>query len=271
MVGKIVSELNPYDNLYYEVCNEPYWEKVPIEWEHRIANLVVEEERRLPLQHLISRNVANGSQEVKEPLGAFSIFNFHYPRPEPECVPVNYHLNKVIGCNETGFDGPEDAPYRIQAWQFMLAGGGLFNHLDVSFHAGDEAGSRLLPGTDNFGGGPGLRGQIRTLKNFIEGFDFVRMAPANTIIEDCDGAAAAYALVEEGRQYGIYIRCQEGKTCRSIALRVPNGEYAVQFVDVCAGVTGQTQSVAAIDGKLTLRLPAFDNDIAIRIVAPRQR
>ena len=266
MVSRIVRALNNYDNLYYEVCNEPYWEKVPLEWEHHIADLIVREEGLLPLQHLVSRNVANGSQEVMEPLGAFSIFNFHYPRPRPECVTVNYHLNKVIGCNETGFDGPRDEPYRIQAWQFMLAGGGLFNHLDVSFHAGDEAGSQVPSATDKFGGGPALRKQIRILKDFMESFNFVRMIPANQVIEDCAGAAAVYVLAEEGRQYGMYILCEEGRTCRSVTLRVPRGRYAVQFVDVFEGVTGKGQTVAAIDGRLTVELPASDRDIGIRIL-----
>ncbi len=143
LVRRIVRDLNRFDNLYYEVCNEPYWEEVPLAWEYHVADLVTAEERNLSLKHLVSRNVANGSKEVTPPLGAFSIFNFHYPHPTPECVPANCHLNKVIGCNETGFHGSADETYRIQAWQFMLAGGGLFNHLDVSFRAGDEAGTRL--------------------------------------------------------------------------------------------------------------------------------
>lgn len=267
MVRKIVRELNPCDNLYYEICNEPYWEKIPLEWEHHMADLIVREERNLPLKHLISRNVANGSKEVKEPLGAFSILNFHYPRPTPECVPTNYHLNKVVGCNETGFDGIADEPYRIQAWQFMLAGGALFNHMDVSFCAGNEAGSRLQPGTDNFGGGPSLRRQIRILKDFIEGFDFVHMAPRNDIVQNAPNAAAIYVLAEEGRQYGIYLRNQKDTTCQSLTLRVPDGQYAVQFVNVCEGPIDRPQTVAAIGGRLTLDLPPFGRDLAMGVRA----
>jgi hypothetical protein len=266
MVRRIVRDLNGFDNLYYEVCNEPYWEKIPIEWEHHIADLIVAEERRLPLQHLISRNVANGSKEVTEPLGAFSIFNFHYPRPTPECVPTNYHLNKVIGCNETGFDGAADEPYRIQAWQFMLAGGGLFNHLDPSFRPGDETGSRLLPGTDKFGGGPGLRRQIRILRDFIESFDFLRMAPGGSAVVDREGAAAVYVLAEEGKQYGVYILQEPDKACRGIVLRVPSGSYTVRFVDVLDGPVGEPRRVEVVDGRLVLEPPEFPRDIGIRIL-----
>ncbi len=54
---------------------------------------------------------------------------------------MNYSLNKVIGDNETGFDGIEDSKYRSEAWNFILAGGGLFDNLDYSFTAGNEDGS----------------------------------------------------------------------------------------------------------------------------------
>ncbi len=265
MVRRIVRDLNRFDNLYYETINEPYWEEVPLEWEHHIADLIVAEERNLPLKHLISRNVANGSKKVEEPVGAFSIFNFHYPRPKPDCIPTNYHLNKVIGCNETGFDGPADEPYRIQAWQFMLAGGALFNNLDPSFGIGDEAGSVLPPGTEKHGGGPALRSQIRIVKDFVESFDFVRMAPDTSVVTDPGGANAIYVLAEKGRQYGTYILKEKDKTCRQIALRVPAGSYTVQFVDVLTGPAGKPGTVAAHDSTLTLDLPEFPRDLAIRI------
>jgi hypothetical protein len=38
---------------------------------------------------------------------------------------MNYGLNRAIGLNETGFDGPADAAYRIQGWDFLTAGGAL--------------------------------------------------------------------------------------------------------------------------------------------------
>ena len=37
---KIVQELGDFDNLYYEVCNEPYFGGVTMEWQHRIAPVV---------------------------------------------------------------------------------------------------------------------------------------------------------------------------------------------------------------------------------------
>jgi hypothetical protein len=62
LARKIASELNEFDNLYFEVCNEPYFGGVTMEWQRRIVDALVETERRLPRRHLISLNIANGSE-----------------------------------------------------------------------------------------------------------------------------------------------------------------------------------------------------------------
>jgi hypothetical protein len=129
LVRKIVAELNRYDNLYYEICNEPYFGGVTLDWQHHIAETIVATEKSLPNKHLISRNVANGSASVDRPHPAISIYNFHYASP-PDAIATNDHLNKVIGDNETGFKGTNNLPYRVEAWAFILAGGGLYNNLD---------------------------------------------------------------------------------------------------------------------------------------------
>ncbi len=41
MTKKIVTELNEFDNLYYEICNEPYFGGVTMDWQHRIVETIV--------------------------------------------------------------------------------------------------------------------------------------------------------------------------------------------------------------------------------------
>ena len=113
LTRKIVTELNGFDNVFYEICNEPYFGGVTLAWQHRIADVIVETERALPAKHLIAQNIANGSQKIEEPHPAVSIFNFHYATP-PDAVAMNYALGKVIGDDETGFRGTRDAPYRTE-------------------------------------------------------------------------------------------------------------------------------------------------------------
>ena len=134
---RIVAELQSYDNIFYEVMNEPYATGVPLAWQHHLADVVVAAEKNFKTKHLISLNVSNGSAKVEQIHPAISIYNFHYAQP-PDTVALNYGFNKVIGDNETGFRGVTDEPYRMEGWDFVMAGGGLFNHLDYSFAVGFE-------------------------------------------------------------------------------------------------------------------------------------
>ena len=59
LTRKLVTELNGFDNLFFEICNEPYFGGVTIAWQHRIADVIVETERALPAKHLIAQNIAN--------------------------------------------------------------------------------------------------------------------------------------------------------------------------------------------------------------------
>jgi hypothetical protein len=59
MVRKIVSELKGFDNLYYEICNEPYFGGVTLDWQRHIAETIVGVESRFGHHHLISQNIAN--------------------------------------------------------------------------------------------------------------------------------------------------------------------------------------------------------------------
>lgn len=268
MVKKIVNELNNFNNIYYEICNEPYWDIILPEWQDHMADIIVDVERDLPKKHLISYNIANGSKEVKNPYPYISIFNFHYPRrAKCQCVPLNYHLNKVIGCNETGFNGSEEEYYRVEAWQFMLSGGALYNNLDISFYAGGgEECLKIIDGTKNFCGGTIFRKQIKILKDFIEKFDFIRMSPANDIIETQDEDIEIYVLAEKGKQYGIHIFCKGKKQCESIGLKIPNGKYLVEYINVIKGEIIKSEQVIVINNKLNLKLPFFNRDIAVKIV-----
>ena len=179
MVRRIVSELREFDNLYYEIANEPYFGGVTLDWQKHISETIAEADGR---RHLISQNIANGSVRIKEPFPLVSLFNFHYSRP-PESVAMNYDLNKAMGNNETGFDGQADATYRVQGWEFMMAGGALYNNLDYSFTVGHERGDFRYPDKTPGGGSAALRAQLGFLRGFFDRFRFVRMSPCQGKVE----------------------------------------------------------------------------------------
>jgi hypothetical protein len=212
---KIVQELRDFDNFYYEVCNEPYFGGVTMEWQNFIIATILDAEKSFQSKHLISLNIANGRAKVENPNPAVSIFNFHYCVP-PDTVAMNYHLNKVIGENETGFRGNKDVTYRTEGWDFIVAGGALYNNLDYSFTPQHPRGTFLdykSPG----GGSPALRKQLKILKDFIESFDFIRMAPDNTVIKGgLHPGMQARALAQKGKAYAIYIHRPRGRGSFSV-------------------------------------------------------
>jgi hypothetical protein len=210
MVRKIVAELKDFDNVYYEICNEPYFGGVTLPWQHHIADTIVNAEKGFSHRHLISQNVANYAARIAKPHPAVSIFNFHYATP-PDAVTWNYGLNKVIGENETGFRGTKDVAYRTEGWDFVLAGGGLFNNLDYSFTVAKPDGTFAYPPAQPGGGGPTFRKQMKVLAGFINGFDFAAMRPDNSVIREELPGLSARALVEPGKQYAVYLRPALGK------------------------------------------------------------
>jgi hypothetical protein len=277
LTRKIVEELKGFDNLYYEICNEPYaYDHVPMAFQHRVIDQIVEAEKNFPRQHLISLNIANHRAKVTAPHPAVSIFNFHYCVP-PDVVAMNYGLNKVIGENETGFRGKADVFYRTEGWAFLLAGGALFNHLDYSFtppHADGSSRDYRSPG----GGSPELRVQLGILKRFVEGFDFIRMRPDDSVIKMISGNLLHQTLSEPGKAYALYLYpkmtmpfsrqqiAPPGEIETELTVQFPIGAYSVEWIDTKTGKVVSAESINQADVSLKLKSPRFENDIALRIL-----
>lgn len=262
LVRKIVSELKDDDNVMYEICNEPYFGGVTMEWQHHIAEVITEAEKDFPSKHLITQNIANGYATIKDPSPAVSVFNFHYAWP-PVTVGMNYQLNKAIGDNETGFRGNSDSTYRMEGWRFILAGGSLYNNLDYSFTAGNEKGTYRYPSTQPGGGSDSLRIQLSFLKRFIEGFDFLQMHPDSSLISKGSlPHAEATVLAEPGKQYAVYFY---GTLPPSLELNLPAGKYVLSWMDTKTGEYKNKEVIKSSNGKVTASPPPYTDDIAMRI------
>ncbi len=270
LTRKIVQELKGFDNLIYEVCNEPYIDDtVNMEFQHRIVDTIVEEETKLGVRHLISLNIANKEGRVEAPHREVKVLQFHYAHTE--AVTANYDHNRVIGDNETGFDGKEDFPYRSEAWDFILAGGAVFNHLDYSFTAKHPEGDFTTfesPG----GGGPAIRKQISALKQFIEGFDFVKMQPSLSLVSKVSKPVRAQALAEPGVAYAVYLRMKKealeaGKPISAeLDLEMPEGTYSVEWLNTKTGEKTAGAAITHTGGKSRVVTPEFFEDIAVAIL-----
>ncbi len=288
MVEKVVTELNGFDNLIYEIQNEPWaddsrkgmltlrtlspnpqnggwfqWAEMAseasLEWQNIIAKTVVETEAGLPKKHLIAQNYNNFKSSLHKVEPSISIINFHYAWPET--IWLNYGWNRPVSFDESGFAGTSDTTYLRQAWQFMMAGGAVFNNLDYSFYVGKEDGTGVnnAPG----GGSKTLRKQLLILRNFIESFDFVKMRPDFTAVVHAPGSEV-HALSQPGRQYAMVFT---GNSTKWVKLNLPKGKYNFEFI---SPFTGKTLKKGFFKhekkGIYELRLPQFSEMVALKIV-----
>ena len=257
-VRKIVAELADFDNVYYEICNEQYFAGVTPEWVARIARTIADAEAAFPHKHLIAENIANGKAKVAKPTPHVSIFNFHYASP-PDTVPLNYGLGKALADDETGFKGTGDFWYRREGWEFLLSGGAIYSSLDYSFTCAQPDGSFKVTRSPG-GGGAALRGQLAVLKEFVEGFDFIRMKPDAGQVKSKRGTVRA--LVQEGRAYAIYYH---GPSPAEITLPLPAGKYRVEWINTKTGAIDQSEDLDHAGGGRTVVSPGFSEDIALRL------
>jgi hypothetical protein len=221
---------------------------------------------------------------------------FHTPRASQ--VSLNYKEDIPVGTNETGFDGISEAPYRVESWQYLFAGGAEALALDYSFTAGHEDGSFRVPAGQLGGGSPVLRRQLAFLLSLMEQLDLIHMEPASSVIKGGVPAdASAYVLARVGRSYAIYIyhghsRISEqqlsdldqgitdgldlsGKTEfyvvdsdpkeLKLELDLPPGVYVATWVNPKTGNTERKQTVEVLNQRTTLASPVYSEDIALRI------
>ena len=266
MTRQIVEALKDFDNVYYEICNEPYFGGVTLEWQNHIAETLVKAESGFAAKHLIAQNIANGSQKVENPSPRVSILNFHYAKP-PVAVMQNYALNRVIGDDETGFAGDERVrPYRLEGWDFIIGGGAVYDNLDYSFTVGHEDGTADIsaPG----GGGPLLRKQLQVLARFMQSFDFVRMRPDDAVIKgDLPKDVTVRALSQSGQAYAIYVK---GDNLANLTVGLPAGQYKAQWLNTKTGDIEKTSLFTCDGGSQMLQVPKYADDIALRIVADKR-
>ena len=262
LVRKCAEELRDCDNIYYEIINEPYSSGVPQAWQNLIINEITTTEAGFPHRHLIAQNVANADATIQNPNPEVSIFNFHYALPN--AAKQNFGLNRPLGDDETGY-GPDDAqkdfPYRREAWEFMLSGGGIFNHLDYSFTASSESGLATpdAPG----GGGPAIRRQLGILRWFLEDLPLLGSSPLTGLVASgvpVGGAVRAMGI--PGEAYGLYLR---GNSQANLTMNLPAGNYHGQWIDPRSGLSTGLENFTHAGGQRVMASPVYGEDIALRL------
>ena len=285
-VRKVVREANPYPNVMFEIANEP-WSDRPVladvvnpylftgrdqypnsidlpdemtmAWQRRVVEWITSEEAGLANKHMIAQDCCNFRYAMRDALPGVSVVNFHYAYPE--AATLNYGLGKALSYDETGFLGQSDDAYTRQAWNFMLAGGSVFDGLDYSFSVvGHEDGTDLEPNGPG-GGSPELRRRLKILSEFLQGTLLVEMRPDFRLVEHA-GGVVTHALSSGRGEYAMYL---DGDGATEVSLNLPPGEYSFFWMDVVSGEKKDGETFSHTGGEKTIVSPSFKRGIAMRI------
>ena len=273
LTRKLVTELNAFDNLFFEICNEPYFGGVTMAWQHRIADVIVETERALPARHLIAQNIANGSAQIDEPApggvdlqlplrhAADAVGDELRPRQghrrRRDRVPG--HRRRALSDGRLGVH-----PRRRRAVQqprLLVRRRPGRRHVRVS----PDAARRRQPG---------LSSQMKMLAISSTASTSSRCGRTSRLLKGgVPIGTRVQALVEPGRAMAVYLRRPVSRVAEAPAppsaaelmIDVPEGEWLATWVDPVSGKAMQAPSIRG-GGIRTLSSPPFEIDIALRII-----
>jgi hypothetical protein len=305
---KIIQETAQFDNVYYEICNEPgggmpgHATLPDIDaWQAKMAGVVTEEMNRLHRPHLIAGQQAfTYSPKFRFPLdqtygsGIFQIVNVH-PLPDTDLRGKLYQLGHFMSkelmladvaafCQKaaeeqkpTVLDEDNAASmYRdITGWTIhrkrawtALLNGSHYDYIDFSITVGSETGTPASQA--------GIRKWMQHLSEFMAGFDYIHAKPARDWVTGAPEHTVASALAVAGRDYAVYLGDSRevtepgaGSSLRgNITLLLPRGRFSVRLYSPAAGE--YSPGVLVDGGKpVSLDLPEFRDDLVVRAEAVR--
>ena len=279
MVVKIITELHAFDNVYYEVCNEPTTidgSGGSHDWHVRIVQKIYDTESALGTRHLIAVNYPD------DPIiedWRVAIVNGHYTWGDGwtggiEMLDSYYDKNKVLALDETL--GPlYDASVsnvRVEAWEMLIGGGAVYDCLSWEFTTGNPGGTAA---------NNEILDQLKVLKNYLHGWNFLKMSPNKAVVTSgVPDQAQMRALVQSGQQYIVYLH--DGRKDRdtgytvspgshqvNLSVDLPAANYRVEWVDPAGGNALAGQDIAHGGGNRIFSSPGYSEDIVLQILRTR--
>jgi len=285
-VEKLIVETNEFDNVIYEICDEPtnaltnshkafHWIEAQIE-------TAIETESRLPKKHIIAQQLEIGVDfSCDDRVAAIVTQYISLSWRQVGGVPALnscYVFNKPIELNETAFIGSwikEDtadllAISRLEAWEFMIGGGAGFNQLNGYFQPYNPSGEnetnlKVLAG-------------LRNLRTFLESFEFVKMTRDLNTVRKSSIGASINMMSEKGRQYAMYIHHSfpvfnsgsyyepnYGPFEPVLTLRLEKGDYTVTFIEPATLKTLKEITVSSDGKNILLACPRYTLDLAVKL------
>jgi hypothetical protein len=305
---KIVQETSRYDNLYYEICNEPgggvanhVTTREVDAWQQAVADTLRDELRKLNRQHLLMGQNAfsympkfGQNFDVSFSGSMLDAVNVH-PLPNLTLRGRTYQLGNFMSkelqleqCRDfflathrepkpciSDEDNAasmylDDAGWTIDRKRAWIAVlcGAHYDFIDFSIKVGIEIGTQESRTK--------IRSWMRNLSEFIHSFDFIHAQPAPDWIVGQPAHLVTAALAKPGEDYIAYLADAReltdptaGQPIRGdISFRLPQGNYRVCLYSPTGGTF--SPCLPAEGGRVvTFELAPFTEDIVIRATRVR--
>lgn len=287
-VRKIVQEVNSYDNVILEICDEPILFDTPDTlagpWIRHMINVILETERPMPKKHLIAQQLQgdmDGPVDFSnDPDVRIIVSQYAWAAGDQmggmKALDYEYGHFKAIELNETdyypvwyGEGNDKVAASRVEAWEFITGGGAGFNQLNGIYSVENPAGK--TPDNDQ------ICSSLRALKEYIHSFDYIKMKPdRNLVIHGIPEKVFYRVLAEHRKQYSMYIhhgrRIKDSyyfvtpeKFSERLIIALPKGKYRAEWINPANGSVIRTDLITSEGKNCQLKTPEYSVDIALRI------
>jgi hypothetical protein len=301
---KIVQETSGYDNVYYEICNEPGGSKPRHatakevdDWQQRMGGVIRGELQQLGRHHLLFGQSAFSylprfSQDFDEAFSdsPFDAVNVH-PLPGLSYGAHTYNLGEFMS-KELHLEQFRDFFLAVQGarkpcisdednaasmylddvgWTIdrkrawtAIMTGAHYDFIDFSIRAGIEAGTQESRQK--------LRSWMRNLSEFIHSFDFVHARPMPEWIESKPAHLVGAALAKPGLEYVAYLADSREITdptagrpiSGDVSFRLPEGDFLACLYSPSAGA--YSPRLPSRGGRtITFELAPFAEDVVVRV------
>jgi hypothetical protein len=287
-IVKLTTELNEFDNVIFNICDEPSLQGRPdgsviflpdstvVPWINAMKDAFLNAEKKLPNKHILGQTVQSLSPDFSGEAWC-DWLPTEYITSAQKALDINFKSNKPLMNVESNYFGisltknPYDADaVRLEAWWFMLSGGAGNINLNGEYFRGQETGGSITQKQ--------IVPQRKVLKKFMNNLDLINLLPF-TGFSGLPSDAICKALAQPGKQYAFYLfhgapesewgshfTAKPGNYQEKLSISaVPEGTYKVVWIDPVSGKIIQSENLSCKGGNLSLKTPAYKLDIALRI------
>jgi hypothetical protein len=283
-VRKIGSELLEFENVVYDLCDEPNIGRPELgveeftPWIERMLNALLSVDKKHLVAETHAGTICDGVDWRADPRITWISLEYHMGIGY---LDSDYRYNKPLACIETAcfpihYEDDILGAARAEAWEFLVGGGAgfiqfscdySFNHYGFHFPINPSAsGTQTLD----------VLAQKKILKQFMESFDFIKMSPI--VVQGIPGSAYSRAIAEAGRQYAFYIHHSQtlhmgayqaipGEYQEEIIFcDVPPGTYIAQWIQPATGEVVRVDRLIHRGMDLQISTPGYSFDLALRMI-----